>query len=106
MASTKPPRIASVGGGVSGLVLLLTLHRRGVPATVYERDTGFSARAHLGGTLDLIWESGQRALRENGLQETFEKHSRPEGQEFKLVGTVRHIRRLFHIKYSLVKTGI
>ncbi|KAI0737330.1 hypothetical protein C8Q80DRAFT_1276516 [Daedaleopsis nitida] len=53
-------------------------------ATLYERESGFSSRAHLGGTLDLDWTSGQRALRENGLQEEFDKHSRPEGQEMKI----------------------
>ncbi|KAI0737304.1 FAD/NAD-P-binding domain-containing protein [Daedaleopsis nitida] len=39
---------------------------------------------YLGGTLDLGWTSGQRALRENGLQEEVDKHSRPEGQEMKI----------------------
>ncbi|KAI0737343.1 FAD/NAD(P)-binding domain-containing protein [Daedaleopsis nitida] len=82
--TTSPPRIAIVGGGPAGLILLLTLHRRGVTATLYERETGFSARAHLGGTLDLGWDSGQRALRENGLAEEFQKHSRPEGDEMRI----------------------
>ena len=78
------PRIVIIGAGLGGLALLLTLHRRGVPATVYERDAAFNARAHLGGSLDIGWNSGQRAYRENGLQEEFEKNSRPEGEEMKI----------------------
>ena len=81
MAPTHP-RIAIIGGGPSGLVVLLTLHKRGIPATVYERDTDPFSRFHLGGTLDLRWEHGQRALRENGLAEVFAANSRPEGDEY------------------------
>ncbi|TFK82273.1 monooxygenase [Polyporus arcularius HHB13444] len=82
--SATTPRIAIIGGGLGGLTLLLTLSRRGVPATLYERDVSVSVRAHLGGVLDLGWTSGQRALRENGLQDEFMKHSRPEGEEMKI----------------------
>ncbi|PIL34824.1 hypothetical protein GSI_02611 [Ganoderma sinense ZZ0214-1] len=78
------PRIAIIGGGLGGLSLLLTLHRRGVPATLYERDPAFDARAHLGGSLDLGWKSGQRALPENGLQDAFDKNSRPEGEDLRV----------------------
>ena len=78
------PRIAIIGGGPGGLTLLLTLHRRGIPATLYERDIDFNARSHLGGTLDLGYASGQRALRDNGLEDTFKFHSRPEGDTFKI----------------------
>ncbi|RDX43890.1 monooxygenase FAD-binding protein [Lentinus brumalis] len=84
--STTQPRIAIVGGGLGGLVLLLTLLRRNVPATLYERDTGFNARAHLGGMLDLGWGSGQRALRENGLEDIFKANSRREAEEMKFCG--------------------
>ena len=83
-ASTSQPRIAIIGGGLAGLALLLTLYRRGVPAALYERDASVDTRAHLGGTLDLGWKSGQRALRENGLQGEFDKHSRPEGDEMRV----------------------
>ncbi|KAI0750493.1 FAD/NAD(P)-binding domain-containing protein [Fomes fomentarius] len=78
------PKIAIVGGGLAGLTLLLTLHRRGLFATLYERDPNFNTRAHLGGVLDLGWTSGQRALRENGLQHEFTNNSRPEGEELKI----------------------
>ncbi|RPD59128.1 FAD/NAD(P)-binding domain-containing protein [Lentinus tigrinus ALCF2SS1-7] len=82
--SNVAPRIAIIGGGLGGLTLLLTLSRRGVPATLYERDANFSSRAHLGGTLDLGWKTGQRALRENGLRDEFTKNSRPEGEELRI----------------------
>ncbi|PIL30302.1 hypothetical protein GSI_07484 [Ganoderma sinense ZZ0214-1] len=47
------PRIAIIGGGPGGLTLLLTPHKRGIPATLYEREASFSTHRHLGGTLDL-----------------------------------------------------
>ncbi|KAI1786983.1 FAD/NAD(P)-binding domain-containing protein [Ganoderma leucocontextum] len=78
--ATAQPRIVIIGGGPGGLTLLLTLHKRGIPATLYEREASFTSRRHLGGTLDLGYESGQRALRENGLQQQWEAHSRPEGE--------------------------
>ncbi|KAJ8474564.1 hypothetical protein ONZ51_g7124 [Trametes cubensis] len=75
-SKSSVPRIAIVGGGPSGLVLLLTLYKRGIPATLYEREASSDSRAHLGGMLDLEWDSGQRALRENGLEDEFVKYSR------------------------------
>lgn len=77
----SPPRIAIVGGGPSGLVLLNILARHNISATLYERDEQFSTRSHLGGMLDLHVETGQAAIRAAGLWEPFAKHSRPEGQE-------------------------
>ncbi|KAI0794655.1 hypothetical protein C8Q74DRAFT_588348 [Fomes fomentarius] len=82
--STTKPRIVIIGGGLAGLTLLLTLHRRGVPATLYEREPSADSRAHLGGMLDIGYDSGRRALRENGLEEAFVKNSRLEAQEFKM----------------------
>ncbi|KAI0634306.1 monooxygenase FAD-binding protein [Trametes polyzona] len=86
MASQTYPRIAIVGGGPAGLALLLTLHKRGIPATVYERELSSKSRAYLGGMLDLAWESGQRALRENGLEDAFKKNSRRDAEETKVCG--------------------
>ncbi|RPD57244.1 monooxygenase FAD-binding protein, partial [Lentinus tigrinus ALCF2SS1-6] len=85
-AMSSTPRIAIIGGGIGGLVVLLTLLRRGIPATVYERDRDLNVRAHMGSTLDLGWESGQRALRENGLEAQFKVYSRVEGEELRLGG--------------------
>ncbi|TBU28116.1 FAD/NAD(P)-binding domain-containing protein [Dichomitus squalens] len=83
MTTHTLPRIAIIGGGPGGLILLLTLHRRGIPAILYERETSADSRAHLGGMLDLGYDSGQRALRENGLQEIFSLNSRPEADTFR-----------------------
>lgn len=95
------PRIAIIGGGLAGLTLLLTLHRRAVKATLYERDPDLSARAHLGGSLDLGWKSGQRALRENGLQDEFTKDSRPEGEELKIYDASGEL----HLHHGLPAAG-
>ncbi len=84
MTTPTHTRIAIIGGGPAGLTLLLTLHRRGIPATVYERETSIDSRAHLGGMLDLGYDSGQRALRENGLGEVFARNSRPEADAFRI----------------------
>ncbi|KAI0374839.1 monooxygenase FAD-binding protein [Pilatotrama ljubarskyi] len=78
--------IAIIGGGPAGLVLLLTLLKRGIPATLYEREPSADSRAHLGGMLDLEWDSGQRALRENGLEEVFKKNSRRDAEETRICG--------------------
>ncbi|OJT06683.1 Tetracycline resistance protein from transposon [Trametes pubescens] len=80
------PRIAIVGGGPSGLVLLLTLIKRGIPATLYERELDSNSRAHLGGMLDLEWDSGQRAFRENGMEHVFKKYSRRDAEEARIGG--------------------
>ena len=84
MAISTHPRIAIIGGGPAGLTLLITLHRRGIPATVYEREPSIDSRAHLGGMLDLGHDSGQRALRENGLGEIFAQNSRPEADAYRI----------------------
>ncbi|KAI0715890.1 hypothetical protein C8T65DRAFT_738328 [Cerioporus squamosus] len=83
---TKYPNIAIIGGGPSGLVALLTLLNRGIPATLYEREASSSARAYLGGMLDLAWDEGQRALRENGLADAFKANSRLDAQEIFVCG--------------------
>ncbi|KAI0819353.1 monooxygenase FAD-binding protein [Trametes gibbosa] len=83
---TNPPRIAIIGGGPSGLVLLLTLSKRGIPATLYERDVSRDVRSHLGGMLDLVWNTGQRALRENDMEDIFRKHSSRAAEEDRIGG--------------------
>lgn len=79
-------RIAIIGGGPGGLALRLTLAKHGIPATVYEREPDSKSRAHMGGMLDLEWETGQRALRENGMEDLFKKYSRRDAQEMRLAG--------------------
>ena len=91
MTTPTHPRIAIIGGGPAGLTLLITLHRRGIPATVYEREASIDSRAHLGGMLDLGYESGQRALRENGLGEVFAQNSRPEADSFRICDAAGNI---------------
>ncbi len=79
-------RIAIIGSGPGGLTLLLTLFKRGIPATLYECEADKDSRAFLGGILDLEWETGQRALRENGMEDAFRKFARREAEETKLCG--------------------
>jgi 2-polyprenyl-6-methoxyphenol hydroxylase-like FAD-dependent oxidoreductase len=76
-------RIAVIGGGLGGLTLAQVLHRHGVGATVYERDSSRSVRTQ-GGSLDLHPESGQRALAEAGLAQPFWSIARPEGDDLRI----------------------
>ena len=83
-------RIAIIGAGPAGLVLARLLQIENIPCTIFELDTGPNERDQ-GGTVDLHGQGGQLVLREAGLIDEFNKHSRPEGEAMKLVkydGTV------------------
>ncbi|KAI9762127.1 MAG: hypothetical protein M4579_000607 [Chaenotheca gracillima] len=80
------PKIAIIGAGPSGLTLALMLQRNDIPCTIYDLESGPSAR-NQGGTLDLHGDSGQRALRAVGLIDEFYKKARPEGDAMKLITT-------------------
>jgi 2-polyprenyl-6-methoxyphenol hydroxylase-like FAD-dependent oxidoreductase len=88
-------RIAVVGGGLGGLTLARILHRHGIDAVVYERETSSSARTQ-GGSLDLHPESGQHALAEAGLTGQFRSEARPEGEELRILDPAG--RTLLHHK--------
>ena len=84
------PSIAIVGGGLGGLTLARTLQVHGVHSTVFELDASGHARSQ-GGSLDIHVESGQRALREAGLYETFLRFVTPSGEATRILdktGTV------------------
>ncbi|KZV83253.1 FAD-dependent oxidoreductase [Exidia glandulosa HHB12029] len=81
MSNTASPRIAIIGGGPGGLVLLNVLARRGIAATLYERDESPAARGQVGSCLDLHKGSGQDAIKGAGLHDEWLKASRAEGEE-------------------------
>ncbi len=82
--TTRTPRIAIVGAGLGGLTLARVLHVHGIDAVVYERETSRTARTQ-GGMLDLVPESGQRAMCEAGLEAAFRAIARREGQDLRLL---------------------
>ncbi|TBL74683.1 FAD-dependent monooxygenase [Paenibacillus thalictri] len=76
-------RIAIIGAGPGGLTLALILQKHGIQTVIYEREP-FDMNGQRGGSLDIHEESGQRALREAGLYEQFQKLARYEGEDFRL----------------------
>jgi 2-polyprenyl-6-methoxyphenol hydroxylase-like FAD-dependent oxidoreductase len=80
----RAPRIAIIGAGPGGLTLTRVLHTFGIASTVYERDASRDARGQ-GGMLDLHPDTGQRALREAGLEIAFLRVARREGQDLRLL---------------------
>ncbi|MEV0149380.1 MULTISPECIES: NAD(P)/FAD-dependent oxidoreductase [unclassified Nonomuraea] len=77
-------RIAVIGAGPGGLTLARVLRVHGIDAVVYEREPSRAARGQ-GGMLDLHTESGQRAMREAGLEAEFRAIARREGQDMRLL---------------------
>ncbi|KAJ7489069.1 monooxygenase [Mycena latifolia] len=94
--SSSPTRVAIVGAGIGGLTLARILQLRKGPNisfTIYDSDANASVRASDGGSLDLRYESGQRALRHAGLHAEFMKLCRPVGEHLRVLdktGKVYH----------------
>ncbi|KAF7725068.1 hypothetical protein EC973_000475 [Apophysomyces ossiformis] len=85
MPSTNAPlKIAIVGAGMAGLAVARTLQQNGIPCTVYDLDISSTSRDQ-GGSLDLHVESGQLAMRTNGLWDGIQRHMRYEGQDTRLL---------------------
>ncbi|MET0475811.1 MAG: NAD(P)/FAD-dependent oxidoreductase [Mycobacterium sp.] len=68
--------IAIIGAGLGGLVLARTLHLLGAQAVVYEAEASPDLRGQ-GGLLDIEERTGQVALREAGLYNSFRALIRP-----------------------------
>jgi 2-polyprenyl-6-methoxyphenol hydroxylase-like FAD-dependent oxidoreductase len=77
------PSIAIIGGGPGGLTLANVLQRHGLKFALFERDAHALGRPQ-GGTLDLHGDTGQRALREAGLEQGFRRFARYEDQGMRL----------------------
>lgn len=58
------PHIAIIGGGIGGIALAVACQHRGIPFTIYERDSGFNARSQGYG---LTLQQASRALEGFGI---------------------------------------
>ncbi|KAH8551313.1 hypothetical protein BGW37DRAFT_537737 [Umbelopsis sp. PMI_123] len=82
--STAHPRIAIIGGGLSGLIAARVLQIHSINPIIFERDQSCSCRGQ-GGTLDMHVESGQVSLRTAKLRDEFEQFARYESQSMRLL---------------------
>ncbi|KAG0022361.1 hypothetical protein BGZ81_008556 [Podila clonocystis] len=80
MTVATPLSIAIIGAGLGGLATARTLQQSRIAVTVFELEPSASSR-NQGGTLDVHQESGQLALRTNGLWDTIADKIRYEGQD-------------------------
>ncbi|KAK6438775.1 hypothetical protein LTR95_005023 [Oleoguttula sp. CCFEE 5521] len=83
-----PFKIAVIGAGPAGCLLARLLAHKSSPSTIaditiFEAESAPDFRSQ-GGTLDLHERTGQRALREAGLWDEFQKHARYDGEAMKL----------------------
>jgi len=89
--STHHP-IAIIGGGLGGPLLARVLHVNGIESVVYDLDASLHAHPQ-GGMLDIHEDSGQPALRDAGLFDTFCQIIYPGGEAMRILdkhATVRH----------------
>ncbi|KAH8824549.1 hypothetical protein DL96DRAFT_1614400 [Flagelloscypha sp. PMI_526] len=82
---SSPRSIAIVGAGLGGLVCARVLQLHNVPVDVYEREPSSISRQQ-GGSLDIHSDSGLKALQICQLMDQFNKISRPEDQDMKIMG--------------------
>lgn len=85
MSGTSGPKLAIIGGGLGGLTLARLLQLHQINVVVYEREPSRDARGQ-GGTLDLHPESGQRAMREAGLEKDFWANVHAGGTDMRILG--------------------
>ncbi|KAJ7045989.1 monooxygenase [Mycena alexandri] len=91
---SPPPRnIAIIGAGIGGLLLARILQLQNVSFTVYESDVDAFLRASFGGSLDLKYQTGQRAMYAAGLHAEFLKLARTEGEQSRLLDKTGKIYR-------------
>ncbi|KAF9354778.1 hypothetical protein BGX26_007378 [Mortierella sp. AD094] len=90
-SSNSQLKIAIVGAGLGGLTSTRTLQQNDINCSVFELDASPDSRSQ-GGTLDMHQESGQLALRINGLWDKIESHHiRYEGEDFRIADKTRKI---------------
>ena len=77
-------QVAIIGAGPGGLTLARLLQLEGVSVKVYERDLNRTSRTQ-GGTLDLHWESGLKALEKAGLMDAFKSNYRAGNDRLRII---------------------
>ncbi|KAK0750196.1 hypothetical protein B0T18DRAFT_428188 [Schizothecium vesticola] len=88
------PAIAIICNGPCGLTLAHLLEYKGIDYVVYERDESKQSTG-TGPSLNIRPETRQRALREGGLFDTFQKYARYEDTVF--TRTDKSRKQLFQI---------
>lgn len=69
VSSEKLPHIAIIGGGIGGIALAVACFHRGIPYSIYERDTDFNSRAQGYG---LTLQQASKAIRGLGIESVAE----------------------------------
>jgi len=77
----KDKKVAIIGAGPVGLTMARLLQQNNIDVTVYERDKDAETRVW-GGTLDLHKSSGQEAMKNAGLLQTYYDLALPMGINF------------------------
>ncbi|KAJ6625785.1 hypothetical protein B0H10DRAFT_2186022 [Mycena sp. CBHHK59/15] len=98
----SPTHVAIIGAGIGGLILarILQLGKgSNLTFTIYESDTDVTVRASAGGSLDLKYESGQRAMKDAGLHAEFMRLCRPVGEHMRILDKAGKVH------YEVTETG-
>ncbi|KAF2673218.1 FAD/NAD(P)-binding domain-containing protein [Microthyrium microscopicum] len=81
LSNKQDAKVAIIGAGPAGTTLARLLHRADIPSTIFEAEKSLEARTQ-GGTLDLHYNTGIKAVKEAGLHDEYLKHARYDGEAF------------------------